>query len=252
MQQDTLVRLRAGDLFTIARRRTYTSSAGYTSDPVFNLKFVYNGTHDEALLGGGLYAVHYRGELLYVGIFTGSKIAETPTPFTGNVAAERFWKHLDALTMRGGAVGFTNANYDKACALPDHPLVEAIRRSVAQRGRNSVKSYPCKVQFACEHWDDFVRLDQDPAMLNNFVFTYGRLSPDRYRSDITYHELKTYLEEIEARILDEMKPRCNLKFHKPDASQLSLGPDLELWDALRKTMRDPSSLELTSKKPTPQ
>lgn len=249
MQEDTLVQLRASDLFTISRRRTYTSSAGYRSDPVFNLRFVYNGAHEEALRGGGIYAIHYRSELLYAGIFTGSVIAKTSTPFAGNVASERFWKHLDALTMRGGAVGFTDANYDKACALPDHPLVEAIRRSVAQRGRNSVKSYPCKVEFACEHWEDFLRIEEDPAVLDGFTFTYGRLSPESYRSDITYPELKTYLEEIEARILDEMKPRCNLKFHKPDNSRLSLGPDVEQWDALRQAIRDPLSLGLAAAKP---
>ena len=239
MQKDTLIQLRASELFKITRRRTYTSSAGYRSDPVFNLRFVYNGSHDEALRGGGIYAIHYRGELLYAGIFTGSVIAKTSTPFVGNVAAERFWKHLDALTMRGGAVGFTDANYDKACALPDHPLVEAIRRSVAQRGRNSVKSYPCKVQFACEHWEDFLRIEQDPAILDGFTFTYGRLSPDRYRPDIPYQDLKAYLGEIEARILDEMKPRCNLKFHKPDDSGLALGPDLALWDGLRQAIKAP-------------
>lgn len=244
MEENTLVRLRASDIFTIGKRRVYTSSAGYTSDPIFNLKFNYNGAHQDQLRGGGIYAIHYRGELLYAGIFTGTAIKKVSTPFAGNVAAERFWKHLDALTMRGGAVGFTDPNYDLACALPDHPLVEAIRNSIAQRGRNSVKSYPCKVQFACENWDDFKNMEDNPSVLENFTFIYGRLAPQSYRPDISYDDLKAYLEEVEKRILEEMTPRCNLKFHKPNDAKLPLGPDLDKWEDLREAIKDPASLPL--------
>lgn len=246
MQENVLVRLRASDIFTIVKRRPYISRDGYESDPIFNLKFKYNGAHQDLLRGGGIYAVHYRGELLYVGILTGIKIKGQRTGFAGNVAEERLHKHLDVLTMRGSAIGFSRRNYDLSCKLPDHPLVEAIRESGVMRGRDSVNSYPCKVKFACENWEEFKSLEGNSTALDDFTFIYGRLSPGSYPLDIPYDSLMDYLEDIEARILNEMRPRCNLKYHKPNDAKLALGPDLEKWDSLREAIRNPDILPVHS------
>ncbi|WP_156494287.1 hypothetical protein, partial [Erythrobacter sp. HI0019] len=177
---------KAGELFRIELREPRTrKDTGETAPEIFNLEFRYNGVDDALLRGGGIYAVHYRGELLYVGTLTG----KAKTKFGGNVAEERFWKHLEAQTMRGRSVGFTPNNYKLVCEMADHPLVESISQNGVLDGNGAVKSYPRKVAFAMRHWNEISRIETDPAVLDNFTFCYGRLSPDAYDPAISYQQL---------------------------------------------------------------
>lgn len=247
MINDTLMQVPAGNLFDITTRPIYCNRKGQNSDHLFNLRFAYKGANEGDLQGGGIYALHYRRELLYIGIFTGKKDNGLSVPFAGNVADKRFTKHLDVMTMRGGAVGFSAGNYDQSCKLPDHPLVEAIRRSISQRGGNSVKSYPCKVRFACENWDEFSRIEHDPSILDDFTLTYGRIDPGAYPTGISYNTLRSYLEDVEARLLEHFKPRCNIKFDRPDNAKLALGPDIKRWSSLKHAIANPFGAEQDTK-----
>lgn len=220
----------ADDLYDIKISEPYTKRATQEkSHSLFNLTFAYNGKYQSELAGGGIYAIHYDGELLYIGIYTGKK----PVPFIGNVANTRLDNHLDVLTMRGRSVGFAAHNYDAACNLPDHELVRAIKQSPGMRKGNSVMSYPCKVKFACENWDAMRSIESDPNGLSRFQLIYARMDPEFYRADINYLQLLHYLENIENHLLKQFEPRCNLSYNAPNSDYLVYGPPMSAWDELK-------------------
>lgn len=206
---------------------------GEQVNPIFNVKF---NVRPEALEnpdfgGGGIYAVRYLGLLLYPGIYTGEKI-----PFSSNVVKQRLTKHIEAFTMRGYRVGFGKKNYDTVIAMPSSPLVEAIRSNKAQKDNGSVRSYPCKVEFANEHWDSMMRVEKDPKILENFEFLYARLNPEEHKH-LTHAQLKKYLETIERMLILETDPRCNVRRVQPKLENLIHGPDKSVWDEFHQMLK---------------
>ena len=219
-----------GELFEVETCNPPVSREGLAPMPaIFNLKFRYNSKDQAALAGGGIYAIYYDGELLYIGIFTGDR----GVPFASNVAAQRYWKHLEALTMRGYSVGFNPTNYDKSIQLPDGHLVSALRASTEPRGRGAVRSYPCKVEFAARRWNAMSKVEKDASVLGRFTFIYGRVGPDHFQSDVSYGELKRYLEAIEAGLILDYRPICNVKFPRINREDLKIGSDEQAWDEFR-------------------
>jgi len=221
-----------GDLFDIIVVDPRTPRGGAESMPdIFNLEFRYNRRDTHALAGGGVYAVYYRGELLYVGLFTG----DAGIPFASNVAAKRFYKHLEALTLRGRTIGFSAKNYDRTIALdrPSCPLIGILKGTLLPRGNGAVKTYPCKVEFACDNWDAFSQIEHGNTALDEFTFVYGRIGPEQFNQDkvITYQQVKNYLGVIEDDIIHQHRPRCNEKFARSSDSNCSPrdGEDLACW-----------------------
>ncbi len=204
---------------------------------IFNLAFRYKKHAVEALKGGGIYAVFYRGELLYIGIYTGDGKA----PFEGNVAEQRFWKHLEALTLRGRSVGFTDQNYDLAIGLaagrPNCPLIRILEGTKVPRGNGSVKTYPCKVEFASDNWDAFKCIETNSALCE-FTFTYGRVEAEDFNSSINYQDVKNYLGAIENELLASLNPRCNERFNSHNSKYLDVGPPKDVWSGLAETIRN--------------
>lgn len=199
-----------------------------------NLRFRPRRDHPREYAGGGVYAIAYRRQLLYVGKFTG----RANVPFAGDAVTDRFWKHLEALTMRGRSIGFSPKNFDVSIAMDESPIVSAIRQHAALRGYDRVRTYPCKVKFAAEHWSDFEKLETDPGPFEDFEFFYARVSPPQFCSDVSYSKLKNYIGVIEDDLILELRPRCNVRFHRSDRAHLSIGPSADEWNEFKDLVRD--------------
>jgi hypothetical protein len=228
---------RAGDLFDIASVEPRRPRGGDERMPdTFNLDFRYNGRSAPMLAGGGIYVVCYRRELLYIGIFTG----KDRKAFVSNVASERFYKHLEALTLRGRSVGFTARNYDTAIALdrPDCPLIGILRGTRVPRGNGAVKTYPCKVEFASDNWNDFSCIERDRAVLDRFTFLYGRVDATHFRGGADYQQVKNYLGAIESDLILGHGPRCNERRARINGRHLAVGPPRDAWIVFEKLVRD--------------
>jgi hypothetical protein len=228
---------RGGDLFDVAVVEPRRPRDGAERMPdIFNLQFRYNGRDAEVLAGGGVYAVYYQGELLYIGLFTGDR----RVPFASNVASQRFYKHLEALTLRGRAIGFTPGNYDEAIALdrPDCPLIGILRATLVPRGNGAVKTYPSKVKFASDNWDAFSRIERDRSVLDGFTFVYGRIGAEQFSPDISYREVKKYVNVIEDDLIRQHTPRCNLKIARSSDGHLAIGPGRDAWISFKKLVGD--------------
>lgn len=210
---------------------------------IFNLTFHYNSHDRQTLTGGGIYAIYYKGELLYIGIYTG----EQRVPFVANVAEERFWKHLEALTLRGRSVGFSVQNYESAVKLaisrPNCPLIRTLKKTCVPRGNGSVKTYPRKVEFASDNWHAFSSIESNSA-LDDFTFAYGRVGANDFIKSITYQQVKNYLGAIENELLGNLKPRYNEKFSRPNGKYLAVGPARDTWTSFAKTISDQISRPL--------
>lgn len=221
---------RAGDLFSVETVEPRWNKGRTRQMPkTFNLKFRYNGRDAAALAGGGIYAIHFKGELLYVGIFTGDR----KVPFAGNVAKERLSKHLEALTMRGRTVGFSAANYDRVLTMEPGPVTDAVRATTIPRDNGSVRSYPCKVGFATTHWAEMSKVEIDRTVLDGFTFTYGRVGPESFAAGAGYATLKNYINVIEDDLILALRPRCNDRFTRSDRAKLAAGPDEAAWSTFK-------------------
>jgi hypothetical protein len=231
------VMYRGGELFDIAEVKPRTPRGGAERMPgIFNLKFRYNGRDTKELAGGGIYAVYYQDELLYVGLFTGCD----GVPFISNVASQRFYKHLESLTMRGRTIGFSPGNYDKAIALdrPNCPLIGILRGTRVPRDNGAVKTYPCKVEFASNNWDAFRRIERDESVLDSFTFVYGRIGVEHFNRDISYQKVKNYLNVIEDDLILRHRPCCNEKFSRGSDSHLKVGPPRDAWITFMKLVEN--------------
>jgi hypothetical protein len=235
---------RGGDLFTIHKAEPRCVGANRMPD-IFNLRFRYNRCDAEVLAGGGIYAVYFRGELLYIGLFTG----KGRKAFASNVASQRFYKHLEALTLRGRTIDFSASNYKKVCALkrPSCPLIRSLQGTQVPWGNSAVKTYPCKVEFASDNWDAFSRIERDQSVLNGFTFVYGRIDCKQFSGNITYQRVKNYLSVIENDLISDYSPRCNIRGYSPrcdekfvssNARHLAGTPGRSAWTAFGKLVGD--------------
>ena len=219
---------RGGDLFDIAVVEPRTQRGSAERMPgIFNLDFRYNQRDAGALAGGGIYAIYYKGKLLYIGLFTGDK----GIPFVSNVASRRFYKHLEALTLRGRNIGFSRKNYDKVVALhrPDCSLMQSLKGTLVPRGNGGVKTYLGKVEFASDNWNLFSRIECDRSVLDGFTFVYGRIGPNHFHQNITYQQVKNYINVIEDDLILKHDPLCNEKRTRSSERHLLVGPGRDAW-----------------------
>lgn len=105
--------------------------------------------------GAGLYAIHYRGHLLYIGKFLGTRT----NPFASNVCFTRWAKHLGTLTLRDRRVSFSRKAIDdlrlrQPLVPPLSDIVAAAAHPVITKPRGRVSSLN-RALFAAENWGRF-------------------------------------------------------------------------------------------------
>ena len=152
--------------------------------------------------GAGIYAIHFDGNLLYLGKFQGT----TGNPFGGSVIDARWTKHMGTLTMRGRQVSVPNQTIaERASCHRDHPVVAGILdadRKVVSKDKGCISSLN-RIRFAMQHWDAFS--DFNPGVLNRFQFLYGQIQPRSVSEDW----IRGAVSDLERDIVAQLQPRCN-------------------------------------------
>jgi hypothetical protein len=129
------------------------------------------------LKGAGVYGVCYRGKLIYIGKYLGT----STDPFSGDVAAKRWWTHFASLTMRGHKLSFPRTTLNKlTCAQP--PLDKSIQAALRSASPDISNDRGCltsvnRALFANQNWHKFSR-DEAQSVLADFSFEYARVDPD--------------------------------------------------------------------------
>lgn len=152
--------------------------------------------------GAGIYAIHFDGNLIYLGKFQGTK----ENTFGGSVVDARWTKHMGTLTMRGRRVSVPNQTISLlANGHRDHPAVVGIMgadRDFLSTDRGCISSLN-RIRFAMQHWDAFSAFD--PGVLSRFQFLYGQIQPRSVNEDW----IRGAVSDLERDLVAQLRPPCN-------------------------------------------
>ena len=155
--------------------------------------------------GPGIYGCFWDRQLFYVGTFAGNR-----QPDCGNVARERWTKHVAGMTFRGHNVTIGDTSLDRIAGEPPTALgtllLEADRARIANPS-SALQTQYAKYRFADRHWDDFAALDT--AMLERFAFIYLRPSLHGRFAGMDKAALDPHLRAMERGIVSLLAPPCN-------------------------------------------
>lgn len=202
--------------------------------PFANMRFGVKPGMSEAikskLVGPGIYALFFDGELIYIGKYLGQKNA----PFAGNVANLRWVKHLGGMTLRERRVSFSmtalSALLEGSVVDTSHPVVAALRAAAGDGARSKgtrflIRDRGClstvnRARLAIENWGRFADLsDTDLAA---FSFHYVRLSNEAARLETRL--LRTAVSIAEVRLIETFQPRCNA-YTEPEGNESTSTPE---------------------------
>ncbi|MES3055200.1 hypothetical protein O6V14_06115 [Sphingomonas faeni] len=155
--------------------------------------------------GPGIYACFWDRELFYIGTFAG-----IGRPTNGNVARERWTKHIAGMSFRGHGVtigerALNQIGDDAPSRLGD--LLLAADRARLSKTAGALQMHYEKFRFAARHWDDFALLDE--AMLARFAFVYLRPSLHGRLAGMDKATLDPHLRAMERGIVALLDPPCN-------------------------------------------
>lgn len=158
----------------------------------------------DAWNGPGLYAIFYRGELIYIGKYLGRR----DNPYSGNIVATRWWAHFATLTLLGHRVSIPSGVLD---LLPQNNKGDLFRnlqqhaaitpRLTSHRG--CVTSLN-RLLFAGKYWSIFNTRDPK-RLLNDFEFLYIRLR----QSNVNVAYLRERISSAEDASIHKLMPKCN-------------------------------------------
>lgn len=190
----------AAELFSIEPAHAVPGNPAWA-----NLRFRLTLRDKAALAGAGIYAAFFDDQLIYIGKYLGKKQA----PFQGNIALARWDKHIGTLTLRGRALSFAEKSHQRILALPDHPVVTALKGASAKtllRDRGMLSTYN-RGLFAIQHWDAFQELNE--VALARFSFVYVRLARQHAEGRWQTALIRERINEVEDQLVESLQPRCN-------------------------------------------
>lgn len=171
--------------------------------------------------GPGIYACFWDRQLFYVGTFAGND-----RPTNGNVARERWTKHVAGMTFRGHNVTIGERALDRIAAEISGGITGQISGEIAggspsalgtlllkadrtriSKTAGALQTHHAKFRFADRHWDDFSVLDTD--MLARFAFVYMRPSLHGRLAGMDKAALDPHLRAMERGIIALLDPPCN-------------------------------------------
>jgi len=185
----------------------------------------------EKIRGAGLYAIHFNGQLIYIGQFRGTRT----NSFGGDVCATRWAKHLGAFTSRDRRISFspTAVNNMRAHQHPKSPLADIINaagEAVIHKDRGRVSSLN-RALFAAEHWVAFSRIDNAQG-LASFTVTYTQIEMQQ-RPD--HGLIRAAVEAAEKRVIACLRPRCNAEIPVGNAGNISIQDTGSFFERALKT-----------------
>lgn len=165
----------------------------------------------ESYAGAGLYALCFDNRLIYIGSFLGT--GHNGASFAGDVAKERWWAHIGAITARGSRVHIAKRTLELLRqSLGDaDPMVQgfSLARCPDLLHKDSGNLAPLRrLKFAAANRAIFLIQNANPEhVLGRFCFIYVRI--DELRNGIDPAGLKEHIESVEKVLIRRYAPVCN-------------------------------------------
>lgn len=190
---------RASDLFVVRRTSALSGNPAWADLTIDSNRTLAN----DLARGAGLYAMHFRGVLIYVGKFCGKR----SDPFEGRICDIRWSRHIGTLTLRDRRISLSEGRGKQFRGSSAAPLVDienAMQAATIRLNRGRATSIN-RALFAAEHWADFVRIEH-AADLEAFSLTYTQIEPT---DGIDRSRIRDIVSHAEKMAIDSLQPRCN-------------------------------------------
>jgi len=174
------------------------------------LKFVKSNLGTITIGGAGLYAIFYKGSLIYIGKFLGTRVDWKK----GSILDSRWMKHLKALTLLGREVSFSKKSWSSVQAAinssGDHGCKEVATLRSNIRGSDGdlmITDMGCRVSFEKYAFAEEIRIERgDPAeALGDLDFLYLRYSGSKDTPSV-----RERVSAAENEAIKKFRPRCNV------------------------------------------
>lgn len=189
----------AFDIIDVVERENLPGMPGW-----MNLQFkVKPGLAKDDFKGAGIYAIFYKGELIYIGKFLGKKKA----PFEGNVIDTRWTKHIGTLTLRSRTLSMAQKTLHRLFQ-ENHSLILDLQSSnikTLKRDRGNASTYN-RFVFGLAHWSVFKSSLSEG--LKGFEFLYVSLEPEAV-SHLSVQDIRSHISSTEGKLVNEFLPKCN-------------------------------------------
>lgn len=156
------------------------------------------------LTGPSIYLLQYRSRVVYAGKYQ---------PITGSVVKDRWWRHLQTVTLRGdsvglGGIGDPEGRLARMLERVDDAQLNALLAETLAVERHrfrdtGVNTSVNRTAFAAMHWSTFAAADP-VTILKGFSFHLFKLAGPTEQP-----EASAVVSEVEKRLLRRVFPRCN-------------------------------------------
>lgn len=170
------------------------------------------------ITGPGIYGLYFDGALIYIGKYQGTKA----DVFGGDIAEQRWWKHIASITLRGHRLSIARRTIhaianEQAAVVEDSPVAHALRAvgTGLSTDRGCSSGYN-RVRFAIQHWSSF---DQDGhwdsgQVLSRFTFVYVRFDPRAGTAanagfSLAPDTIRRRVSAVEHQLIRSYAPPCN-------------------------------------------
>ena len=166
---------------------------------------------DTLMRGPGVYQIFFKDKLVYIGKFD--------TLNAGNVADERWRKHLETITLRGNRLGFKSPKaVDELIDLMDNEKLRkaltAEKTRLKERLRDTgVVSSRNRMAFANKNWSTFSKLS-DTSLKQLFTVDYYRFTHIK-----TVPKATDSANKLERALIKQYRPECNRECSKKNPSE---------------------------------
>lgn len=165
---------------------------------------------ERSLGGAGLYAIFYKGSLIYIGKFLGTRVDWTK----GSVLDTRWVKHLKAMTLLGRETSFSQKAWSSVqtaidAAGSDQPTeVQALRSNIqSSDGDLMTTDMGCRVSYEKYVFAEEIRIERgDPSE----AFADLDLLYVRYAGSQNTPSVRKLVSAAESEAIEKFRPRCNV------------------------------------------
>ena len=189
----------ASDIFSVRLNTSLVGNPEWANLTIDSNRALSN----EEARGAGLYAIHFRGDLLYVGKFCGKR----SDPFAGRICDIRWSRHIGTLTMRDRRISLSEGRIEqlrRSSAAPLADIVQAMQAQTIYQNRGRATSIN-RALFAAEHWAEFARIE-DAIGLTGFQITYVQIEPTAAIDQMLVRDIVSRAEKF---AINRLQRRCN-------------------------------------------
>jgi hypothetical protein len=189
--------------------------------------FFRKNNKKESYEGAGIYAISFNNNLIYIGSYLGQNLDKNinkAASASGDVAKDRWWKHIETMTARGHKLHTARGNLSTLQKElgNQHVMIDGFNcgePSILHKSAGADAALR-RLRFAAKNSSLFHNKNTTPEdVLKHFDFVYIRF--DNISNNTDSEILKKIIDKTEKKLIKQLAPLCNTK-HVPPGKEAIL------------------------------